>query len=82
MFKRSPNLAKLGIVTVVKSADLNGNDNNSNGKESEMNDTRNEKGTHNISDGATLLLNEIVTEAASAANNKSRLQRDFDHSKI
>lgn len=81
MFKKSPNLAKLGVMTVANSAVQNGNEMSPNGKESELNDTQNAKNTNNIHEGATLLLKELVSEAASAAINKSKLQ-DFDNAKI
>lgn len=79
-FTKSPNLSKIGATTA----------NESPAKENKGLKTIYEKDadTHGLetngvpkSAGAVLLLNEIVTKAASAANN-SRLQRDFNSIKF
>lgn len=71
MFKKSPNLAKLGVMTVAKSATIKLNSIDSNGKDN----------ADAVQNGAKLLLDEIVTKAASAAINKSQLQMDFELTK-
>lgn len=89
LFNKSPNLSKIGAIKSTNEVPTNEVPNNEPAKENNGLKTVNENEVvANELDmngvprtGAVLLLNEIVTKAASAANN-SRLQKDFNSIKF
>lgn len=86
IFSKSPNLSKIGAITKVKENEVRNEENVSpaqekNVKNNEKNDVKDLDANGVPETGAVLLLNEIVSKAASAANN-SRLQSDFNSIKL
>lgn len=80
MFTKSPNLSKIGAITTASklpAKETNGLKTTED-KDADVNVKVGQHDTNGISNnGAVILLNEIVTKAASAANS-SRLQKDFN----
>lgn len=76
IFKKSPNISKLGVITVVGTAIKKDTETKTKGKE---NIDANENGIDSASQaGATILLNEIIRQAVSANHNKNQLHTNFD----
>ncbi|XP_055302266.1 sensory neuron membrane protein 1-like [Sitodiplosis mosellana] len=82
VFMKSPNLSKIGAITTASELSDKVNDGlkTIDEKDADVNVNGEDTNSHS-KNGAVILLNEIVTKAASAAN-KSRLQTDFNSIKF
>lgn len=86
-FTRSPNLSKIGAITIANEPPVKENNGLKTIDENYVNADTNadvdDTDTTDISKtGAVLLLDEIVTKAASAASNSRKLQNDFNSIKF